>query len=386
MFRWLQGDQSFAQSRFGQDREGVKRTDGGNAKMQRGFNRIIQRLSGTTVKLILFIGGFLVLWGMLAPINTIVWWLDQTAESLGLEDEEEEPLVLRQATTNVPVSTIDCYIVFLPGVGNFSPDEITEGEQYFIDQLAARHSNCVAVRDVFPYSVINQDLGGQTFLSPVWEVAKESESYALIQVRNLWRFAISADDRYGPVYNLSIAHTIVDRMNAAHPLSRSNRPINLILLSTSGGTQVALGATAHLREWISNARITVLSVGGTFEGRAGFNDTNHVYHLYGDRDWIAALPLVIFPARWSLVVNSPVNQARRQGRYTVCNVGNQEHSGAEGYFGEAIAFNNTSYLKQTLEQVDQLPIWSIAQPSASECPLVPQALLPHESTVYTQSA
>jgi hypothetical protein len=277
---------------------------------------------------------------------------------------------LRQAAINAPASTINCYIVFLPGVGNFSPEEITQGERTFINQLAARHSNCVVVRDVFPYSVVNQDLGSQKFLAPLWQAAKESDGLlnnVLVQVRNLWRFAISADDRYGPVYNLSIAHTIVDRMNAAHPIARSDRPINLILLSTSGGTQVALGATAHLREWI-NARLTVVSIGGTFEGRAGFNDANHVYHLYGDRDWIAMLARVVFPARWSWVVGSPVNQARQQGRYTVCNVGSQEHSGPEGYFGSAIAFNNTSYLRLTLEQVDQLPIWSIDQPLISGCP------------------
>lgn len=309
------------------------------------------------------------LWGMLAPVSTIVWWLNQTAESLGLEDEQEKPDVLRQASINVPSSNINCYIVFLPGVGNFSPDEITPGERYFIDRLVARHSNCVAVQDVFPYSVVNQDLS-QGWLTPLWEASKESDvlSNVLVQVRNLWRFAISADDRYGPVYNLSIAHTIVDRMNAAHPIARSDRPINLILISTSGGTQVALGSTAHLRDWIPNARIVNVSIGGTFEGRAGFNDTNHAYHLYGDQDWVETLPRVVFPARWRFVVGSPVNQARQQGRYTVCNVGNQEHSGSKGYFGDAIAFGNTSYVKLTLEQVDQLPIWSIDRPLTSQCP------------------
>lgn len=344
----------------------------------------MQRLRGTTFKVILLIGGFLVLWGMLAPVTTIVWWLNQTAESLGIEDDEEEkPAVLQQATVSVPPSKIDCYIVFLPGVGNFSPDEITEGEEYFIDQLAARHSNCVAVKDVFPYSVINKDLKSDSFLAPVWQAANESDVFpgqVLIQIRNLWRFAISADDRYGPVYNLSIAHTIVDRMNAAHPIARLDRPINLILMSTSGGTQVALGATAHLRDWIPNARITNVSIGGTFEGRAGFNDANHVYHLYGDRDWIANLPRFVFPARWNWVVGSPVNQARQQGRYTVCNVGSQEHDGAQGYFGEAIAYNNTSYLKLTLEQVAQLPLWSIDRPLTSECPA--QKATPKQSSMF----
>lgn len=339
--------------------------------MKRWFSRRIHELSGTTVKLVFLIGGFFVLWGMLAPITTIVWWLNQTTDSLGLEDRKKKPEVLSQASVNRSTSKINCYIVFLPGVGNFSPDEITAGERYFIDQLAARHSNCVPVRDVFPYSVSNQDLGNQGILTAVWKASKDSDvllSNVLIQVRNLWRFAISADDRYGPVYNLGIAYTIVERMNAAYPIARSNPPVNLILLSTSGGTQVALGATAHLRNWIPNARITVVSIGGAFDGRAGFNDVNHVYHLYGSKDWVTVLPRIVFPARWRSVVGSPVNQARQQGRYTVCNIGNQEHDGSNGYFGEKVAFNHTSYVKQTLEEVAQLPIWSMNQPLTSECP------------------
>lgn len=340
--------------------------------MQRWFSRAFQQLSGTTVKLIVLTVGFLVLWGMLAPITTIVWWLNQTSEKLGIKEEEEKPAVLQQAAVVAPASRIGCYVVFLPGVGNFSPDEITEGERYFIDELTARHSNCVAVKDVFPYSVLNKDLGHQAFLAPLWQAAKESDGFPgqiFIQIRNLWRFAISADDRYGPVYNLGIARTIVERMNAAHPIARSAQPINLILMSTSGGTQVALGATDHLRDWIPKARIVVVSIGGTFEGRAGFNNANHVYHLYGDRDWVTQLPFVVFPARWRWVVGSPVNQARKQGRYTVCNVGSQKHDGSQGYFGEAIAFNHTSYLKETLEQVAQLPLWSSDRPLTSKCPV-----------------
>ncbi len=339
--------------------------------MLRWMRSTFQSLTGATFRLIFLMAGFFILWGMLAPVSTIVWWLDQTAESLGLAQEEEKPDVLLKAATNTPTSAINCYIVFLPGVGNFSPDEITPGEKYFIEQLAKRHSNCVVVRDVFPYSVVNQDLGSQELLTPLWQASKQSDgllSNVLIQVRNLWRFAISADDRYGPVYNLSIAHTIVERMNAAHPIVRSDRPINLILISTSGGTQIALGATAHLNNWI-DARLTVVSIGGTFEGRAGFNHADHVYHLQGDRDWVADLCRVVFPARWRWTVGSPVNHARQQGRYTVCNIGPYEHTGVEGYFGKAITANGTPYVIQTIEQVDQLPIWSIAQPLTSQCPV-----------------
>ena len=336
------------------------------------LSHTFNRLTGTTLKLILLMAGFLALWGMLAPITTIVWWLNQTSSSLGFDAKErEKPKLLNQDNLEAAPSKTNCYIVFLPGVGNFSPNEIADGEEYFIDQLAARHDNCVAVKDVFPYSVANQDLNNQNFLTPLWQSAKNSEHFpgqAFIQVRNLWRFAISADDRYGPVYNLGIARTIVARMHAAHPIARSDQPINLILISTSGGTQVALGATDHLHDWLGKARITVVSIGGAFEGREGFNNAEHVYHFYGDRDRVTDLPHVLFPARWPWVIGSPVNQAQRQGRYTVCNSGDSEHTGAQGYFGEAIAFNNTSYLNQTLEEINQLPIWSLDQPLISKCP------------------
>lgn len=339
--------------------------------MQRWFSHKIHQLSGTTGKLVLLLSGLLILWGILAPITTIVWWLNQTTDSLSLEEQKKKPERLRQVSVNRSPSKIDCYIVFLPGIGNFSPDAITVGQRYFIDQLADRHSNCVAVRDVFAYSVNNTSLGNQGVFSALWKASKNSDGFlnhVLIHVRNLWRFAISADDRYGPVYNLGIAHTIVERMNAAYPIDRSNPRVNLILLSTSGGTQVALGATNHLRNWIPNARITVVSIGGAFDGRAGFNEANHVYHLYGSKDWVTVLPHIVFPARWRFIVGSPVNQARQQERYTVCDIGDQKHNGANGYFGENIAFDHTSYVKQTLEQVSQLPIWSLNQPLTSQCP------------------
>lgn len=343
--------------------------------MSSWLGRTFHRLSGTTVKLILAMAGFLALWGMLAPITTIVWWLNQTASSLGFEaKEKEKPDVLQQSDSQQSDSdpaVAPCYIVFLPGVGNFSPNEIADGEEYFIDQLAARHDNCVAVKDVFPYSIANSGLDKETGLAPIWEAAKNSEYFpgqTFIQLRNLWRFALSADDRYGPVYNLGMAHTIVERMHAAQPITRSDQPINLILVSTSGGTQVALGATDHLHDWIGEARITVVSIGGAFEGREGFNSAEHVYHFYGDRDRVTDLPHVLFPARWPFVVGSPVNQAQREDRYTVCNSGTSDHTGEEGYFGSAISYDNISYLEQTLEEVAQLPLWSLDQSLTSECP------------------
>jgi len=337
--------------------------------MLKWIDRIVQEVSSSTFKLILSMSGFLLLWGIFAPVSTIVWWLQQNAETLDLSKDSQ-----LKAVYNLPqsssASTIDCYIVFLPGVGNFSPDEIASGEKYFIDRLASQHPNCVAVRDVFPYSVANRDLGSERLVQPLWKFANEHDELlgsVLIPLRNLWRFAISSDYRYSSVYSMGIADTIVNRMNAAYPIARSKKPINLILISTSGGTQVALGSTTYLAQWL-NARLTVVSIGGAFDGKAGFDAADHVYQFQGEQDLVPTLSYVLLPSRWNWSVNSPINQAQQQGRFTVCNSGSHEHSGDKGYFGNAIAENHLPYIEQTLQQVEQLPIWSIEQPLRSQCP------------------
>lgn len=208
-------------------------------------------LRGGTFRLLLLAGLVLLVWGTLAPVGTIVWWLNQSTESLGLKKKPLQKRLIRDRATSTPASsTINCYIVFLPGVGDFSTNQLTPGEACFLNHLVEQHPNCVAVRDVFPYSAANQDLTGERLLAPLWQAAERADGWlenadVLIKIRNLWRFAISADDRYGPVYSQGIADAIIDRMNAAHPIPRSRQqPLNVILVGTSGGVQVALGAVS----------------------------------------------------------------------------------------------------------------------------------------------
>ncbi|NDJ17288.1 hypothetical protein [Myxacorys almedinensis] len=336
--------------------------------------RLLSHLQGETLKLFGLAGILLLIWGTLAPIGTLVWWVSQSAESLGLKEEEEQKRLRSSnsasqgatgsANSKAANSKIDCYIVYLSGVGDFSTDQLLSGEKFFLDQLEQLHPNCVTVRDVFPYSAANESLGGQRLLAPLWEAIEEADGWlknadVLIKIRNLWRFAIAADDRYGEVYGRGIATAIVDRMNAVHPVSSSPRqPINLILLGTSGGVQVALGAVPYLHDRLP-ARLTVVSLGGTFDGEAGFETADEVYQLKGDNDWVPILPRVVFASRWRWTIGSPFNQARQQGRYHFLESGPHEHDGDQGYFGvENINGTETTYVGLTLQKVNQLPIWS----------------------------
>ncbi|HEY9691388.1 MAG TPA: hypothetical protein V6D15_04250 [Oculatellaceae cyanobacterium] len=333
---------------------------------------IIRWLQGGALKLLTLAGIILLIWGIVSPVGTLVWWLNEGADNLGLLKKTPNSFVAKIPPNNIQNdqlsnnSNINCYIIFLPGVGDFSGDQLTDGERLFLTGLVEKHSTCDAVADVFPYSVSNDSLGGERLLAPIWRFAEEAQGLlgsanVLIKIRNLWRFAISADSRYGTIYNQGIASAIIERMNAVHPIPQdSNQPIKIILIGTSGGVEVALNAVPYLKQWLaSQTKIIVVSIGGVFNGRNGFQETEHIYHLRGERDLVEDLGGVLFPSRWLWNVTSPFVQARLRGIYTSIISGNHAHDGEQGYFGEDLIDNSqTKYVDLTLQQVNQLPIWS----------------------------
>lgn len=339
--------------------------------MRDGLGLILTWLRGGSLKLLTLAGIILLVWGTVSPVGTLVWWVKEGAETLGVrKNQARRSLPNIKAEASSPGKEISCYIVFLTGVGDFSTNELTPGEEYFLDQLERAHPHCVTVRDVFPYSAANESLGGNRLLAPIWQFANSAEGWLagadiLIKIRNLWRFALSADDRYGEVYNQGIAIAIVDRMNAAYPIRQAeDRPVDLILIGTSGGAQVSMGAAEYLKQWFPT-KITMISIGGVFSGNDGFAAVGEVYHLQGQQDWIEDISNIVFPSRWPWTVASPFNKAQRRGNYHVETIGPQGHDGPEGYFGEAIAQPpQTTYVDLTLQAVNQLPIWSPKSPPA----------------------
>ena len=332
--------------------------------MLRLILQILAWLRGGSLNLLLIAGLILLVWGILSPVGTVIWWLGQSAETLGFKKNSPEILPGNDSSPEARKSSpLNCYIIFLPGVGDFSGDELTPGEAFFLKRLVKSHPQCVAVGDVFPYSASNKSLGGQRWLAPFWRFAAQGKSGSIgggtfIKIRNLWRFAISLDYRYGFAYNQGIAHAIIERMNAKSPISANpQKPLQVILIGTSGGAQVALGATPYLKEWL-NAEITVISVGGVFSGENGFAEADRIFHLRGTRDSIEDIGGIVFPTRWYWLATSPLNQARLQGRYTEAVSGPQKHDGDDGYFGENLAGNGQKYVDITLDKINQLPVWS----------------------------
>ena len=325
--------------------------------------RILVWLRGGSLNLLLVAGAILIVWGILSPAGTIIWWLGQNADGLGLNKTPPEILSSNNGNLEARKSPqLNCYIIFLPGVGDFSGDELTRGETFFLNGLVESHPQCVAVGDIFPYSASNKSLGGERLLAPFWRFAEHAKSgpiagKILIKIRNLWRFAISLDYRYGQAYNQGIANAIIERMNAKSPISQTpQKPLKVILIGTSGGAQVALGATHYLKQWL-NAEITVVSVGGVFSGENGFADADRIFHFRGTRDSIEDIGGIVFPTRWYWFVTSPFNQARLKNRYIEALSGPHQHDGDDGYFGENRVADGDKYVDITLKKVNQLPIW-----------------------------
>ncbi len=323
------------------------------------FSNLATRAAGDTSKLLTALGLFFLAWGTIAPISTLSWWL-QDGKGLATErpDLPDDAVAQGQGPT--------CYLVFLTGVGDVSNEALADGEAAFLDAMETAIPSCVVVRDVFPYSAASDNVGGQPFFRWLWEVSErlgsdDNPARMVLQARNLWRVALSADNRYGQAYNRGTAAVIVERMAAAAAINlEANPPLRLVMAGTSGGAQVALGAAPYLNQWLP-VEITVISVGGVFDGQAGFDAAEQVYHLHGDGDWVDNVGSALFPSRWRWTWGSPFNRARRSGKYQPIASGPHEHDGDSGYFGqdpvEGEESASVTYLDLTLEQVKNLPIW-----------------------------
>lgn len=327
--------------------------------MLRSLSDLLRQTWGEGGKLLMFASFLLLAWGTFAPISTLIWWLDGGAEKL---ETEIQQLRQRLANPSAEQEGPTCYVAFLTGVGDFSANELADGEDAFLDQLAQDHPGCVFVRNVFPYSASNQDVGGQEVFEFLWRLSQQIDEgfdpgKILLRIRNTWRFAISADDRYGSVYNRGIALAILEQMDNQQPIAVSeDEPIQLILIGTSGGAQVALGAAPYLQQTLP-VEITVVSFGGVFSGTKGFNAADQVYHFRGKEDWVENLGGILFSSRWLWTWGSPYHRARRQGRYRAYLSGPHEHDGPQGYFGLAPVDDDTTYVDLSVQQINQLPIW-----------------------------
>jgi hypothetical protein len=268
---------------------------------------------------------------VLAPLESLHWWATR--------DVEEPDTGPAPTSAELAASAPDClpqrFLVYLSGIGAIAAKDVPEEETPFVQDLHERLPGITVIDDVFPYAVDNRGLTAERLLGRLWrrleQVRLKNPNAALavlINLRNLLQLFVCADRRYGPTYNMGTAREI-HRSLVRHG-HRPGSPDEVVLLGWSGGGQIALGAAWYLHAM--GLRVSVLSLGGMLSDDIALARVEHLWHLYGTKDFLQASGKVLFAGRWPISKASPWNEAVRDGTITMVELGPYNHNIKEHYF------------------------------------------------------
>lgn len=308
----------------------------------------------TFIDLLTYLGLILIgilVWGALSPFEVMGWWAGWFGDKI--YDGGVEPGPEHSQIRHDPGG----YLIFMSGIGKATGETLSYRENTFLGRLAQRVPNLVIISDLFPYSVNNLPLTGQPFFARLWRWALQRKLNGpvlagyLINVRNIWQLMLSADKRYGPMYNQALAQVLLDGLLRYGYRPEQRKPI--FVMGYSGAGQLAVGPVAYLKEWL-NSPVYIITLGGVFVSDPSIDVVDHFYDLRGDKDVIPHYGLLA-PGRWPFTVASEWNRARRQGRVTTIKLGPMDHTGRNGYLDHKIFLpDGTSFLDQTVKVVAQV--------------------------------
>lgn len=231
----------------------------------------------------------------------------------------------------------------------YTPDVVE-----FIQALQVALPKDIAfVQGLMMYSVFNQPLDHDRLLSWVWRLADKvrwknptSLLGLMINLRNAWIVAVSADQRYGPIYNQGIAQILYNGL-----IERGYQPgqsVPITLIGYSGGGQMSVAAAPYLKR-VLRCEIEVISLGGVMSANNNFLKLAHLYHLVGDQDQVARLGSTLFPGRWQIFALSYWNRAKRKGKISKISLGAMGHQVPGGIMDpRALLPNGQSNLQHTI--------------------------------------
>lgn len=262
------------------------------------------------------------------PVSVLTWWAGWAR---------------RAGPATVPAAPVLAeprpgpFLVYLSGVGDISGEYQTRYEDELLDAVAARVPGLVVVTDVFAYSVRNLSMTSQRELGWFWAWVHAvrlgkggplKKVGKLIQLRNMLHIAVSADRRYGPVYNYSVAEMILQGLVRHGYAPGCGAPVTL--LGYSGGGQIALATAQYVRATL-RAPVQVISLGGIMNSSGSLATISGLTHLYGTADKAQFRADWLFPARWPLFQGSQWNRALAAGRIRRVCLGPMGHAGRGSY-------------------------------------------------------
>jgi hypothetical protein len=306
---------------------------------------------------LLFIGAIVLLFlsAAVAPLESLGWW----AGWFGDKEAPKVPGQNVQALVDVPESPNPHFVIYLSGIGAMDPESIPQEEIDWGLMAVKRLPNTTVVPDIYPYSVTNAGLGTQRFFARMWnwlEQRRLENPYDafqfLINIRNMFQVAISADRRYGPIYNLGVSNEIVKALQQRGYRFGSGKPVTI--LGFSGGAQIAVGVATFLKPVI-NAPLRVISIGGVMSDDIGLNSVDKVYHLWGHLDPLHGLGEKLYAGRWKWFPQSDWNRAMAAGKIEFIDMGQMHHNGGTNYFSwTAFTPDGRSHALATIDKIGEI--------------------------------
>ena len=293
--------------------------------------------------------------GLLSPLEALGWWAGWYGDRV---DTTLDPGTLVEP--NLPKTKIVRYVIYLDGINQTKFQCLPEVD-IFLNELAnVLPDDILIIKGLMSYSVINRPLTEGRIFSFLWRLGDRlqiSKSGGIlgaligltILLRNLTVVAVSADKRYGPIYNQGTAQVICHSL-ISHGY-QLNSQVALTLIGYSGGGQIAMGAATHLKRSLTTS-VDVISISGVISGNNNALKLEHLHHFVGDKDLVERLGPILFPRRWQIFFFSYWNWAKRQGKITITSLGPVGHNSAGGPL-DANKFlpDGRSYLRQTIDLV-----------------------------------
>ncbi|MGB9650820.1 MAG: hypothetical protein WCB01_03370 [Candidatus Cybelea sp.] len=327
-----------------------------------GWNAHLPRVLRIPIDLVWLGFVALIVAGIMAPLETLGWWAGWYGDRIDTSDG------------TVPVDAVagnaarfGRYAIYLDGISQSSA-RYTPDIETFLDALAPELPSGVRlIRGLMVYSVMNRPLEEDPLWSRLWSFVDAQrpggsraagESFLrnalgmIINLRNVMIVAVSADPRYGPMYNFGIAYVMYKSLIANG--YRPGKGIPVSLIGYSGGAQMACGAAPYLKEAIG-APIDVISLGGVISGDDPLLQLRRLYHLVGDKDMIERMGPAMFPSRWKIMVRSYWNVAKRLGVLIQISLGPVGHQVPGGMLDPDKKLpDGRSSLRQTLDYIEEI--------------------------------
>lgn len=296
--------------------------------------------------------------GVLAPLGALSWWAGWTGRTGGAAAGEAAEALAPPVIVAPPVDKsvpVNHYIVYLSGIGDISATFLQDLELGYVNALESALPGARIIDDIFAFSVTNVGLTEEDRMGRFWHWMKQAKASPgkqavlgdiSINGRNMLQVAVSADKRYGPVFNYGTANTIFQHLIEAGYKPGSGLPVTLI--GYSGGGQVVLASSQYLKPAIEGP-LQVISVGGVMADSPGIDAADEVIHLDSKLDPIQAVGDYLFPRRWPIARSSRWNKALASGKLRRIDMGPMLHNGPKGYFDpEAFLPDGRSHRETTV--------------------------------------